>query len=125
MFLRTPVICGVAAAISALVSDVGGALFSCRRKKFDRFLRMDFLLSARCSTSIDSAIVEAAVRTERKRSSGSIVSFSSSGLRSSGCGFRRKMDMEVKMMSKVECWESQKYKGYPDLLGHLLRREGW
>lgn len=62
--------------------------FSVFLLKKDLFFLIDCLLCARSSVRFDSAMVEAAVRTVRRRSSGSTASFSSSVCsRSSGSGW--------------------------------------
>ena len=101
MLRRRPVTGGAAggsegAELSAMDSvfevdaAVCGRFFSVFRLKKDLFLRIVFRRSARCSWRMDSAMVEAAVRTVLRRSSGSTASFSSSvESRSSGFGCLR------------------------------------
>ena len=72
---RRPVMCGVEEGCS------GAACCSCfffsLLKNREPFFLTDFRRSARCSWRMDSAIVDAAVRTVRRRSSGSTLSSSS------------------------------------------------
>lgn len=92
MFLRRPGICGpdgMVVASERTDSDVFGRLSFL--KKRERFLRAD-LRSARSSERMDSAMVDAAVRTVRRRRSGSMgASLSSSSW--SCCGWRLKSDI--------------------------------
>lgn len=60
----------------------------------------DFLLSARCSDLMDSSIAEAAVRTVLRRSSGSIVSSSSSSV-SGSLTIDRRRSMDVASVDGV------------------------
>ena len=85
MFLRGPATLEAADAILEVVVAVPGFLpAGLLRKNLDRLYMEDLLRSALCSDLIDSAMADAAVRTVRRRSSGSIVSsFSSSVLCSS------------------------------------------
>ena len=78
-----------------VVSAVSARRFSVPlRKNSDPFFLIVFLLSTRCSVRIDSAMVEAAVRTVRRRSSGSTASFTSSSMSTSSGNVRlRKKDI--------------------------------
>ena len=71
--------------VALAVTDSGFLLTGLLRKNLDRWY-MDRLLSALCSDLIDSAMADAAVRTVRKRSSGSIVSSFSSSVSGSSTG---------------------------------------
>lgn len=91
MFLRLPGICGpvvTEVAFEMAESAVFGRLSFL--KKRERFLRAVFLLSARSSERMDSAMVDAAVRTVRSRRSGSIgASLSSPYWSVCGCRLNR------------------------------------
>ena len=88
IFLRWPGICVVASETAE--SAVFGRLSFL--KKRERFLRTDLRFSARSSERMDSAMVDAAVRTVRRRRSGSMgASLSSSSW--SGWTWRLKGDI--------------------------------
>lgn len=98
MLRRRPVTGGGAAASTASAVETSDFavlgrldLVDLLRKKL-RFFLIVFRLSAFSSCRMDSAIVECAVRTVRRRSSGSTASFSSSMSMSSGSGCRRKKE---------------------------------
>jgi hypothetical protein len=79
MFLRAPETLEEAGATAEVAVDWGFFSAGLLRKNLDRLRMVDLLLSALWSVLIDSAMADAAVRTVRKRSSGSIVSSLSVG----------------------------------------------
>lgn len=98
MFLRAPGMrdCGAEGdSVDCAVDGPGSevfAFFAFLRENKDLFLEALRLLCARISERIDSAIVEAAVCTVRRRSCGSTVSFSSMSV-GGGCRLNRDIEM--------------------------------
>lgn len=98
MFLRAPGMRGCGAEGASVDGTADGAdsevfgFFAFLRKNKDLFWVTLRLLCALISERIDSAMVEAAVRTVRRRSCGSMVSFSSM---SDGGGCRLNKDIEL------------------------------
>jgi hypothetical protein len=87
MFLRAPETPeAVDATAEVAVVDALFLSAGLLRKNLDRLRMVDLLLSALWSVLIDSAMADAAVRTVRKRSSGSIFSSFSSSVSSSSMG---------------------------------------
>src|SRR6266545_8293335 len=76
MFLRAP--CTREVGVAAEGAGCAG-LFAAARRRKNPFC-LDFLLSALCSDFTDTARADAAVRTVRRRSSGSTLSSSSSSV---------------------------------------------
>lgn len=98
MFLRAPGMrdCGTEGASAGWADDGPGSegfgFFAFLRKNKDLFWVILRLLRALISERMDSEIVEAAVRTVRRRSCGSMVSFSSMSV---GGGCRLNKDIEM------------------------------